>query len=615
MASNALWAHILRKEVPQSNSPPDALSIPPLAPLDKTGTSMRMLIHDTQANLEKFASRVDTLTTGVDAARKAVGDVHKLFESERERVLGEMADIANRCLDELKNCIGAPAQSAALESLHQSHTSAEQNVQVLHKRIDALQTLFQSQLHAIQTIQDQQNTMLVAVLPLLPLVQAVPLHVESAKASMLESITPTLSSLTQDVEAMKSSLYAHMRSLSAQVLDSHAHTNKSPRKRPRSTLDGPSDAQGNWDHPVLPVPSLPRQASTSPTKRMRFDAQNRSTPHRASNLGSSSSCTLSDVEITTNQTEILEPLSHKPKAPPTPRRPFAEINHRSSANAAVHEQPAPTGGDLVSPGAQHHPGPRALSISAPTTSPNGPTTQLSFANSIQRQNTPQAETKRGNTPRKRDRSRQCSPTLVTERPSKRMTVLPPQPAFKPQSRDEDAILALLTRGRSKDMCLSISTPLFEPRQHAVSPVPPISYERTIIKSEGTRQQPPLGFFEDPLSPLSPIPSLSPVAHTLPQREDDTILPVFHARGSRTTPKPLISMDVPQVRFDDSAFVVPTLLPETGAFSLTSPAAHHPSASPKPMSLRDRRAQMSVLQRARSSARRYIPLDSSSEDEA
>ncbi|KAH7913060.1 hypothetical protein BJ138DRAFT_1082365 [Hygrophoropsis aurantiaca] len=148
MAANVLWAHLLRKEPPKSNSPSDTLTVPPLAPLDKTGTSVRMLVHDTRSNLEKFSARVDTLTNGVDTARKEIGDVQKLFESEHERVLGAMADITARCQMEIKQCIGTPAQSVALEAIQRAHVSTEQNVQALHKRVDALQAVVSLHLSA-----------------------------------------------------------------------------------------------------------------------------------------------------------------------------------------------------------------------------------------------------------------------------------------------------------------------------------------------------------------------------------------------------------------------------------------------------------------------------------
>jgi hypothetical protein len=90
MAGNILWAHLLRKDLVANESPSQ---IPPLAPLDKTGTSMRMLIHDTQANLEKFSVRLDGLLQRVEDCKAQVLNSNKLLDNERDRVLTEILDI------------------------------------------------------------------------------------------------------------------------------------------------------------------------------------------------------------------------------------------------------------------------------------------------------------------------------------------------------------------------------------------------------------------------------------------------------------------------------------------------------------------------------------------
>ncbi|KIJ65116.1 hypothetical protein HYDPIDRAFT_88719 [Hydnomerulius pinastri MD-312] len=138
MAGNALWAHLLRKDLVTNEIPSQ---IPPLAPLDKTGTSMRMLVHDTQANLEKFSSRLDGLLSRVDDCKNQVLNANKLLESERDRVLTEILDIASRCQSELKAHVGAPAQAHTFEVMHVSQLSIEKTVQALERRIDALQVV------------------------------------------------------------------------------------------------------------------------------------------------------------------------------------------------------------------------------------------------------------------------------------------------------------------------------------------------------------------------------------------------------------------------------------------------------------------------------------------
>jgi hypothetical protein len=92
--STALWAHLLRKDltavVPPSNPKQHVV---PVAPIDKAGTSMRLLLHDTQANLEKFSERVDKLTGGVQETRREVDLVKRLWEGERDKSHAEIADL------------------------------------------------------------------------------------------------------------------------------------------------------------------------------------------------------------------------------------------------------------------------------------------------------------------------------------------------------------------------------------------------------------------------------------------------------------------------------------------------------------------------------------------
>lgn len=90
MAGNLLWAHLLRKDATTSES---LSQIPPIAPQDKTGTSMRMLIHDTQVNLEKFSTRLDGLLQRVDDCRSQVVNANKLLDVERDKVLTEILEI------------------------------------------------------------------------------------------------------------------------------------------------------------------------------------------------------------------------------------------------------------------------------------------------------------------------------------------------------------------------------------------------------------------------------------------------------------------------------------------------------------------------------------------
>ncbi|KAH0836340.1 hypothetical protein J3R83DRAFT_7893 [Lanmaoa asiatica] len=155
MASNLLWAHLLRKDATTT----EPLSeIPPIAPQDKTGTSMRMLIHDTQVNLEKFSTRLDyplaarrrLQSAGRErkqaARRRARQGAHRDTRDRYGHTPSSgcgcsRIDEANRSQAEMKAHVGTPAQASTLDLVHVAQVSTEKSVQALEKRIDALQAV------------------------------------------------------------------------------------------------------------------------------------------------------------------------------------------------------------------------------------------------------------------------------------------------------------------------------------------------------------------------------------------------------------------------------------------------------------------------------------------
>ena len=94
-ASTALWAHILKQDIQQpSTSLSDTpVVVPPNIPLDKNATSMRVLLHDTQANFEKFTVHVDKLINGVNETKHEIKTTNDLFERDRERLVGDIIDL------------------------------------------------------------------------------------------------------------------------------------------------------------------------------------------------------------------------------------------------------------------------------------------------------------------------------------------------------------------------------------------------------------------------------------------------------------------------------------------------------------------------------------------
>ena len=103
-ASSVLWGHLLHKHGPsQASSSPVATPvskahIPALAPQDKAAASTRILLHDTQAQLEKFAERTDRLTTGLENAKRELVTVQKLYEDEHEKLVERMIGLGAQTL-------------------------------------------------------------------------------------------------------------------------------------------------------------------------------------------------------------------------------------------------------------------------------------------------------------------------------------------------------------------------------------------------------------------------------------------------------------------------------------------------------------------------------------
>ncbi|KDR67995.1 hypothetical protein GALMADRAFT_283289 [Galerina marginata CBS 339.88] len=197
-ASTPLWEHLLHPR----NRAPTALTdmpiiAPPLGPLDKNATSMRILLHDTQANFEKFAKHVGQLFDEVKEAKQEMKTTHSLFERDRESLMGDIIDLVNRSQKEVQKSIGTPSQQNCVDNLFKD---VNHRLSGLDQRLDALQAFnqthtqaLQTQIQAVQILLDKQGSIITAVLPLLPLLQAVPLHIDAAKANLSETLTKLLS--------------------------------------------------------------------------------------------------------------------------------------------------------------------------------------------------------------------------------------------------------------------------------------------------------------------------------------------------------------------------------------------------------------------------------------
>ncbi|KAI0369180.1 hypothetical protein BV20DRAFT_416286 [Pilatotrama ljubarskyi] len=254
-ASTALWGHLLRKTGSSQVPPSSATSTstfgkhaPAVAPIDKAGASTRILLHDTQAHLEKFTDRVTQLTTGLEDAKRELVTVQKLYQDEHEHVLDSITGLTNRCQTELQKTIGSPAQRTEIREMSKDLSHLSIRLDSLDKKIDSLSMLTQTQSQALQTIQDQQGQLLAALTPILPLIQAVPLHIESAR----DRVKDAVSDLRKDILCVDSaSRFARAGGRGSQ-LSRHSQNHSSsphdfgvsaltPPKRKRRRLETVSD--------------------------------------------------------------------------------------------------------------------------------------------------------------------------------------------------------------------------------------------------------------------------------------------------------------------------------------------------------------------------------------
>ncbi|PFH51030.1 hypothetical protein AMATHDRAFT_122148, partial [Amanita thiersii Skay4041] len=110
----------------------------PLTPLDKNATSMRVLLHDTQANFEKFSTRVDNFLNGLAETKSEINLVKSLFERGQETLTNDIIDLVNRCQSQIQKTLGSPAQASGMEQLSKD---INQRLDCLDKRLDAIQTV------------------------------------------------------------------------------------------------------------------------------------------------------------------------------------------------------------------------------------------------------------------------------------------------------------------------------------------------------------------------------------------------------------------------------------------------------------------------------------------
>jgi len=89
--SSTLWAHLLNKDTTASGSGLQtglaSTVLTTSAPVDRTGTSVRILLHDTQATIEKFSERVDRLVSGAEESQQKLLVRNEEMSDEVERLV------------------------------------------------------------------------------------------------------------------------------------------------------------------------------------------------------------------------------------------------------------------------------------------------------------------------------------------------------------------------------------------------------------------------------------------------------------------------------------------------------------------------------------------------
>ncbi|CAL1715561.1 unnamed protein product [Somion occarium] len=240
-----------------------------MVPVDKTGTSARILLHDTQANLEKFTGRLESLTKGLEESKRQICATSELFERGHEHVTEEMVSIVNRCQAELQKSLGTPAQKASLDEVQKNVSSLSRRFDSLSKQVEILHLLNQTQSQSLQMLQEQQGQLLASVVPLLPLLQALPLHLDVSRTNVKES----LETLFKDAlpKIMKECLHDTLKSTALPLVQPATKDSLDQmERRCRETEKAFTDLRllMTSNHPAL-LTSLgaPRSASISSTSR------------------------------------------------------------------------------------------------------------------------------------------------------------------------------------------------------------------------------------------------------------------------------------------------------------------------------------------------------------
>ncbi|KIK39312.1 hypothetical protein CY34DRAFT_808419 [Suillus luteus UH-Slu-Lm8-n1] len=409
----------------------------------------------------------------------------------------------------------------------------------------------------MQAIQTQQHSILTAVLPLLPLVQAFPLHADQAKTFITDNVLSSISSLNRDIDSMKSSLSdlsppsnsIQSVSKSTAAVPPFLTENHPTRKRTNSWLNQ-EDAhsgrsQSGRPHSVAPMMGSPRMDHH---KKPRLDSVLRAAspqlvrPHTA-NSPAKHALDLRGLTSPAHGSDTNSGYAVAPRPEYTTRMPLTDIMP-----------------PLVNHGTMQFQKPVAESSSS------GP--RANFPTNIRRMH---ASSQSGRHSLLSVRAHEAIPPASTAAQiSLDISTTAAKPAnFVPPTTNQD-------------------------RMKTPESVPPIS---KAIKLEEVLRSPLRCYISIPPSPLS---SLSPSPIPTPAR---SVLKSHVQHAADGVARRQVTFATSNQAFTSSARPNPSV---SSLLALDSMSAS--------MSLRDRRAQMSMLGRTASSAKRFIPLGSSSDEE-
>ncbi|ETW79333.1 hypothetical protein HETIRDRAFT_453771 [Heterobasidion irregulare TC 32-1] len=294
----ALWAYLLHKPG-SSQRTPSGTSFPAntqIAPVDKAGTSTRILLHDTHARLETFSERAGKLADGVDKAQQALVRAQQEMESEMEKMGEHIGKLVERYRSDIEKKIGEPAQASALSDMRAELATTRAELTATNRRFDtvdakmtSLNALAQTQSQVLQNLQEhqmralEQHAQVVALItPLVPLLQAIPLQVEVARNAVIEAMqkrpVSCACSCSSSHASSRSELRSNRLSSPSSVEGNEAarrsnNTSSLKRRRIDDSMAPPASVvHARAFSAALPPPSPRRQATPSSVPRHPFPA-------------------------------------------------------------------------------------------------------------------------------------------------------------------------------------------------------------------------------------------------------------------------------------------------------------------------------------------------------